>query len=70
MKFEMMMKTMENLMDRITMENKPDKTEPNDPHIRNPNFKGPNPPPPPHIRKRDVRNHRNQNSQQIQPPFP
>ena len=56
-------------MDTLTMETKPVNREPNDPHIRNPNFRRPNPPPPPQIRQGDIRNPRNPNDQQIKPPF-
>ena len=69
-KFEMMMKTMEKLMDRMTMDNGLANKEQNEPQIRNPNFRRPNPPQPPQIRQRDIRNPRNPNDQQIQPPFP
>ena len=58
-KFEMMLKTMEKLMDRVTVGNRPLNREQNEPQIRNPNFKRPNPPPPPQIRQRDMRNPRN-----------
>ena len=44
--------------------------EPNETQIRNPNFRRPNPPPPPQVRQGDIRNPRNPNNQQIQPPFP
>ena len=43
-KFEMMLKTMENLMDRLTMDNRGFNREQADPQIRNPNFRRPNPP--------------------------
>ena len=58
-KFEMMLKTMEKLMDRVTIDNRPLNKEQNEPQIRNPNFRRPNPPPPPQIRQRDMRNPRN-----------
>ena len=38
-KFEMMLKTMEKLMDMLTVEAKPANWEQNEPQIRNPNFK-------------------------------
>ena len=49
-KFEMMLKTMEKLMDRMTIYNRPLNREQNEPQLRNPNFRRPNPPPPPQIR--------------------
>ena len=57
-------------MDRLTMEAKPVNQEQNEPQIRNPNFSRPIPPPLQHNRQRDVRNPRNQEDQQIRPPFP
>ena len=65
----MMLKTMEKLMDRLTMDNRPLNREHNEPQIRNPNFRRPNPPPPPQIRQRDMRIPRNQDDQQIRPPL-
>ena len=56
MKFEMMLKTMEKLMDRLTLEAKPMDREQNEPQIRNPNFKRKVPPPLQPNRLRDVRN--------------
>ena len=44
--------------------------EQNEAQIRNTNFRRPNPPPPPQIRQRDMRNPRNPEDQQIWPPFP
>ena len=46
-KFEMMLKTMEKLMDRLTMEAHSSSTpsKQNEPQIRNPNFRRPIPPP-------------------------
>ena len=38
-KFEMMLKTMEKLMDRLMVEAKPTNQEQNEPQIRNPNFR-------------------------------
>ena len=69
-KFEMMLKTMEKLMDRLTMDNRVFNKEQVDPQIRNPNFRRPNPLVPPPNRQRDMRNPRNQEEQQIRPPFP
>ena len=57
-------------MDRLTMDNRPLNKEQNEPQIRNPNFRRPNPSPPPQIRQRDTRNPRNPDDQQIRPPFP
>ena len=44
-KFEMMLKTMEKLMDRLTMDNRLVNREQNEPQIKNPNFRRPIPPP-------------------------
>ena len=49
-KFEMTTKKMEKLMDRLIVDNRPLNKEQNEPQIRNPNFRRPNPPPPPQIR--------------------
>ena len=69
-KFEMMLKTMENLMDRLTIDNRGFNREQAEPQIRNPNFRRPNPPAAPQNRQRDMRNPRNQEEQPIRPPFP
>ena len=69
-KFEMMLKIMEKLMDMITVDNRPLNKEKNEPQIRKPKFRMPYPPPPPQIRQRDMRNPRNQDDQKIRPPFP
>ena len=69
-KFAMMLKTMEKMMDRLTVDNRPLNREHNEPRIINPNFRRPNPSPPPQIRQRDIRNPRNPDDQQIRPPFP
>ena len=70
-KFEMMLKKMEKLMDRLNMDTSTVNREYNEPHIRNPNFRRPIPPDPlPQNRQRDMRNPRNQEYQQIRPPFP
>jgi len=69
-KFEMMLKKMEKLMDRLTMDNRSFNREQDDPQIRNPNFRRPNPPMPPQNRQRDMRNPRNQEEEQIRQPFP
>ena len=55
-KFEMMLKTMEKLMDRLTVEAKLMNWEQNEPQIRNPNFRRQVPPPPQPNKPRDVRN--------------
>jgi hypothetical protein len=62
-KFDLMMKTMERLMERMSMENKPATREKNDFQPRNQNFRRA---PVPQIRKRDQRD---QGDQQIRPPF-
>ena len=69
-RFEMILKAMEKMMDKLTVDNRPLNREQNEPQIRNPNFRRPNPPQPPQIKPRDIRNPRNPNGQQIQPPFP
>ena len=69
-KFEMMLKTMENLMDWLTVEANPINWKHNEPQIKNPNFRRPIPPSLQPNRQRDVRNPRNQEDQQIRPPFP
>ena len=69
-KFDIMLKTMEKLMDKLTMDARPFNREQGDPQIRNPNFRRPNPPVPPQNRQRDQRNPRNQEEQPIRPPFP
>ena len=56
-------------MDILALDNRPPNREHHEPQIRNPNFRRP-PPPPPQIRKRDQRNRRNVEDQQIRPPFP
>ena len=68
-KFEMMLKMMEKLMDKLSVENGSQNWEQNEPQIRNPNFRSPNPPQPPQIRQRETINLQNPNDQQIQPPF-
>ena len=69
-KFEMMLKTMEKLMDRRMVEDKLTNWEKNEPQIRNPNFRRPVSPPLQPNRPRDVRNPRNQEDHPIRPPFP
>ena len=69
-KFEMMLKTMEKLMDRLTVEAQPVNREQNESQIRNPNFRRPIPPSLQPNRQRNVRNPRNQEDQKIRPPFP
>ena len=65
--FEMMMKTMEILMDMLDLYNIPPNREHPEPQVRNPNFR--RPPPSQQNRKRDPRNPRNPEDQQIRPPF-
>ena len=62
-KFDMILKTMENLMDRLIVDNRSFNRKQADPQIKNPNFRRPNPPMPPQNRKRDMRNPRNQEEQ-------
>ena len=69
-KFDMTLKVMETMMDKVTVDNRALNMKQNGPQIQNPNFRRPNPPQPPQIRQRDTRNPRNPNEQQIQPPFP
>ena len=57
-------------MDRLTIDNRGFNREQAEPQIRNPNFRRPNPLVPPPNRQRDMRNPRNQEEQQIRPPFP
>ena len=65
----MILKEMEKMMDKLTVDNRPLNMEQNEPQIRIPNFRRPNPPQLPQIRHRDRRNPINPNDQQIQPPF-
>ena len=51
------------------MDNRAFNREQVDPKSRNPNFRRPNPPILPQNRQRDMRNPRNQEEQQIRPPF-
>ena len=60
-KLKIMIKTMEILMDMMIVDNRKLNREHNEPQIRNPNFRRSNPPPPPQIRQRDMRNPRNPN---------
>ena len=55
-----MLKTIEKLMDQLTVEAKLVNQEHNEPQIINPNFRRPIPPPLQQNRKRDMRNPRNQ----------
>ena len=59
-KFEMIFKTMEKFMNRLTIDIRSFNREQAEPQIRNPNFRRPNPPMPPQNRERDMRNRRNQ----------
>ena len=56
-------------MDRLTVDTRPANREQNKPQVINPNFRRPIPPPLPQNRQRDMRNLRNQEDQQIRPPF-
>ena len=62
-KFDSIMRTMEKLVDRLSLENKQVPVQQQDTQIRNPNFRRP---PAPQARQRDQRN---PNDQQIRPPF-
>ena len=62
------MKTMERLMDKLVLDNRPPNREKPEPQIRNPNFIRPLPPP--QIMQRDQRNIGNMEDQQIRPPLP
>jgi hypothetical protein len=62
-KFDLMMKTMERLMERMSMENKPATRDQTDFQLRNQNFRRT---PVPQIKQRDQRD---QGDQQIKPPF-
>ena len=62
-KFEMMLKIIDKLMDKLTVDNRSFNREQADPQIRNPNFRRPNPRMHPQNRKRDMRNPRNQEEQ-------
>ena len=64
--FEMMLKMIEKLMDKLSIDNGSLNREQNEPQIRNPNIRRQNPPQPPQIRQREARNPRNPNDQQIQ----
>ena len=64
-KFEMILKAMEKMIDKLIVDNKPLNREQTEPQIKNPNFRIPNPPQPPQIRQRDIRNPRNPNDQHI-----
>jgi len=65
----MILKEMEKMMDKLTVDNMPLKREHNEPQIRNLNFRRPSPPQLPQIIQGDIRNPRNPNDQQIKPPF-
>ena len=49
-KFEIMLKMIEKLMAKFSVDNGSQHREQNEPQIRNPNFRRPNPSQPPHIR--------------------
>ena len=65
-----MLRTIEKLMDRLTVDNRPLNKEHNELYIINPDFRRPNPPPPPQIRQRDMRNPINRDDWKVRPPFP
>ena len=65
----MILKEMDKMMDKMTVDKNPLNRGQNEPQIRNPNFRKPNPPQPPQIKQRDIRSPRNPNDQKIQPPF-
>ena len=69
-KFEMILKAMEKMMDKMKVDCRPLNREQNEPQTRNPNFIRPNPPQPAQIRQKNIRNSRNPNDQKIQPHFP
>ena len=54
----------------MALDNRPPNREHPKPQVRNPSFRRPPPPPPLQNRKRDTRNPRNLEEQQIGPPFP
>ena len=62
----MMMKAMEKIMERLFVDDRPQVTERNEPQIENPNLRRPQGPPASQILQRGQRN---QNDQQIRPPF-
>ena len=66
-KFDIMMKTMDSLMEILALDNRLPNREYPEPETRNLNFR--RPPPPSQIRHRDQRNPRNVEDQQIIPPF-
>ena len=49
-KFEMILKEMEKILDKLTTDNRPLNREKAEPQITNPNFRRSNPPQPPQIR--------------------
>lgn len=65
-KFDMMMRTMEKLMERLYVDERPPVREKNEAQIRNPNFRRPQGPHAPQILQRGQRN---QNDQHVRPPF-
>lgn len=64
-KFNMMMKTMEKLMDKLAVDDKTQMKDQNEPQVRNPNFRRQQGPLVPQIMPRGQRN---PNEQQIRPP--
>ena len=69
-KFDSLMKVMEKLVDRLSIDNKQSSRD-NETQIRNPNFRQPRQPgpPPPQIAQRGQRLPNNNNNDQIRPPF-
>ena len=65
-KFNIMMKTMENLMDKFPTDDKNQMKDQNEPQVRNPNFRRHQGPLIPEVM---LRGERNPNEQQIRPPF-
>ena len=64
--FNMMMKTMEKLMDKLSIDDKNQMKDQNEPQVRNPNFRRQQAP---HVPQVMPRGPRNPNEQQIIPPF-
>jgi hypothetical protein len=62
----MMMNTMERMMDKLSVDNKNQMKDQNEPHVRNSNFRRQQGPLVPQVMPRGKRN---PNEQQIRPPF-
>ena len=65
-KFNMMIKTMEKMIDKFSTDDKNQMKDQNEPQVRNPNFRRHQGPPVPQV---IPRGQRNPNEQQIRPPF-